>query len=630
MKNSKFLPTLLSIMFALACFQVSVLGQSAEIAKVSASGDTIRWEITVPFSASTVTVSGPSCGVIRKEFKDGSTPSFTAYDRNGNRLPDGQYQYELRLTPVLSAETAKELAETRQKGGGQEADPDCRLRASQPSYPLVQSGAFAIMKGSIVVAGGTEPDGRSAIKTGARKGGVAQVRSAPSRVSTTQDGMMMLASHAVENDPPPISWKTLAALPFPAEPMPDQVIPDDLIVQGSLCVGLDCVNNESFGFDTIRLKENNTRIKFDDTSTSAGFPANDWQLTANDSASGGSSKFSIEDITGSKVPFTITAGASTNSIFVDSTGRVGFRTSTPVLDLHVATSNTPAVRFEQNNSGGFTAQTWDIGANEANFFVRDVTGGSKLSFRIRPGAPTSSIDIAADGDVGIGTASPAFDANSSKFVTIDGGTELSELGVGSNQSGTTANLGQLAFFNSNLVTTEKRNAIIASANDGATNSGNLRFLLTNAGTLSERMRIGANGRVGIGTTAPTEKLEVSGGNIRVTGGSFIDDGTTLNVPDYVFEDDYSLMTLDQLRAYIARQKHLPNMPSAAEVRQNGLNLSQYQMRLLEKIEELTLHVLSEQEQRKEQQKEIEQLKAQIQQLQSRPAARTGKTRSRRR
>src|SRR6201985_2425331 len=89
----------------------------------------------------------------------------------------------------------------------------------------------------------------------------------------------------------------------------DFVIPDDLIVQGSACVGLDCVDGEAFGFDTIRLKENNTRIKFDDTSTSAGFPNNDWQLTANNSASGGQNKFSIEDITGSKVPFTVIAGA---------------------------------------------------------------------------------------------------------------------------------------------------------------------------------------------------------------------------------------------------------------------------------------------------------------------------------
>src|SRR5438874_157500 len=163
-----------------------------------------------------------------------------------------------------------------------------------------------------------------------------------------------------------------------------------------------------------------------------------WHLTANASASGGSSKFSIEDITGSKVPFTVTAGAATNSIFVDSTGRVGFRTSTPVLDLHVSTGNTPALRFEQTNASGFTAQTWDMAGNEANFFVRDVTGGSRLPFRIRPGAPTSSIDISASGNVGIGTASPGalLDVNAGGLtgtVFLSGG------------SGGGSNVGQLTF-----------------------------------------------------------------------------------------------------------------------------------------------------------------------------------------
>ncbi len=106
------------------------------------------------------------------------------------------------------------------------------------------------------------------------------------------------------------------------------------------------------------------------------------------------------------MPFKVLAGAPTGSIFVDSTGRLGLRTTTPVLDLHVATGNTPAMRLEQNGSGGFTAQTWDIAGNEANFFVRDVTGGSRLPFRIRPGAPTSSIDINASGNVGVGLAAP--------------------------------------------------------------------------------------------------------------------------------------------------------------------------------------------------------------------------------
>src|SRR5205823_7593266 len=192
----------------------------------------------------------------------------------------------------------------------------------------------------------------------------------------------------------------------PATPL-DIVQADDVIIQGSLCVGLDCVVNESFGFDTIRLKENNTRIKFDDTSTSSGFPNNDWQLTANDSASGGANKFSIDDVTNSKTPFTVTGNSPTNSLFIASTGKVGFGNSSPGLNLHITATDTPAVRQEQTSGGGFTAQTWDIGANEANWFVRDVTGGSRLPLRIRPGAPTSSVDISASGNVGIGTASPA-------------------------------------------------------------------------------------------------------------------------------------------------------------------------------------------------------------------------------
>ncbi|MCA0365415.1 MAG: hypothetical protein LCH67_15335 [Bacteroidetes bacterium] len=72
----------------------------------------------------------------------------------------------------------------------------------------------------------------------------------------------------------------------------DNVIADDLIVQGSGCLGFDCINNESFGFNTIKLKENNLRIGFDDTSTGV-FPANDWELEANESASGGLNAFSI-------------------------------------------------------------------------------------------------------------------------------------------------------------------------------------------------------------------------------------------------------------------------------------------------------------------------------------------------
>jgi hypothetical protein len=185
----------------------------------------------------------------------------------------------------------------------------------------------------------------------------------------------------------------------------DQVIADDLVVQGGICAGIGCVDNDNFDFITLLMRENNIRVRFDDDSAGS-FPANDWQLVINDTDSGGASKFSIEDITGARIPFTVLAGAPTDAVFINALGRVGFRTNNPGLDLHLQTGDTPAVRFDQTNASGFTAQTWDIGANEANFFVRDLTAGSRLSFRIRPGAPTSSLDIAADGDVGIGIASP--------------------------------------------------------------------------------------------------------------------------------------------------------------------------------------------------------------------------------
>src|SRR5438270_7009097 len=216
--------------------------------------------------------------------------------------------------------------------------------------------------------------------------------------------------------------------------LPDIVTPDDEIIQGSLCVGLDCVNNESFSFDTIRLKENNTRISFNDTSTGAGFPTNDWTIRANSSANGGGNFLAFVDRGASEngdevgtIVFEVDAGASANALRVSSNSKVGLRTATPVLDIHMNTSDTPAVRFEQNSSGGFTAQTWDIGANEANFFVRDVTGGSRLPFRVRPGAPTSSVDISASGNVGIGTASPSnrlhvFTTTSADGLSIDGTT----------------------------------------------------------------------------------------------------------------------------------------------------------------------------------------------------------------
>lgn len=186
------------------------------------------------------------------------------------------------------------------------------------------------------------------------------------------------------------------------EPLPSQVIADDLMVQGSLCVGFDCAATENFGSDTVRIKENNLRIHFDDTSSSASFPNNDWRITVNDQTNGGNNYFSINDATGGLVPLYLAAGAFNNSLYVAAaTGspRVGVGTSNPNVALHVFGDNSPALRLQQQ--GGFGNYSWDVAGNETNCFVRDVNTNT-LPFRIRPNSAANTLMVASDGRVGVG------------------------------------------------------------------------------------------------------------------------------------------------------------------------------------------------------------------------------------
>jgi hypothetical protein len=82
------------------------------------------------------------------------------------------------------------------------------------------------------------------------------------------------------------------------------------------------------------------------------------------------------------------------------------------------------------------------------------------------------------------------------------------------------------------------------------------------------------------------------GNIRVTGGITYGAPET-DIPDYVFEPDYKLMRIEELEKFIEKEKHLPDVPTATEMKEKGLNLSEFQMKLLQKIEELTLYTVQQ-------------------------------------
>ena len=179
----------------------------------------------------------------------------------------------------------------------------------------------------------------------------------------------------------------------------------NLYVDGSQCIGVDCDTFTTFGFSTVILKENNTRITFDDTSApGSGFPDTDWELVANESDINSRNEFRIDDLTAMTRPFRITGGAPSNSLVTGANGFLGVGVLNPLTALHLVTGNTPTIRLQDI---GPSPYTWDIIANEINFGICDFSAGGGLSMQIRPSAPAQSIYIENNGNVGLGTSTPS-------------------------------------------------------------------------------------------------------------------------------------------------------------------------------------------------------------------------------
>ncbi len=119
--------------------------------------------------------------------------------------------------------------------------------------------------------------------------------------------------------------------------------------------------------------------------------------------------------------------------------------------------------------------------------------------------------------------------------------------------------------------------------------------LSTTGTLS----------VGIDTT-------VTGYHVVVDGKAIMEEVKVQDVmgADFVFEDDYDLRTLEETESYIKANKHLPEIPSAAEMQENGISLGEMNIKLLQKIEELTLYMIELKKENAAQQHQIELLQEQ--------------------
>ena len=284
-----------------------------------------------------------------------------------------------------------------------------------------------------------------------------------------------------------------------------------------------------------------------------------------------------------------TIGSTTNPI----TGNIGIGTTSPDNLFQINTTNTGANELLslKNNQGwsSFHGQlqniTWRDGINVVGAIgVRYNAAKTYLDFHSLYNSGYKSdvaMTISGDGNIGIGTTSPDY----------------------------------------NLTVYDESSAIIQvkNANSSSTlqqnTAGGVLNLYTNSGASNVLIRSYGNsyfngGNVGIGTPNPTYLLSVKG---TIGCGEVIVENVT-GWADFVFEDDYNLMPLQELDSYIQENKHLPEIPTSEEVQENGISVGEMNAKLLQKIEELTLYTIEQQKIIEKQQDDYIELKNEIEEL----------------
>ena len=123
-------------------------------------------------------------------------------------------------------------------------------------------------------------------------------------------------------------------------------------------------------------------------------------------------------------------------------------------------------------------------------------------------------------------------------------------------------------------------------------------------TVAYGTHLAVNGKVGIGTTSPDSELTVNG----TIHSKEVKVDLSVPGPDYVFEEDYDLPSLESIQHLIKENKLLPEVPSASVMEEKGIDLGVMNMLLLKKVEELTLHLIDQNEKVERLEKEIQNIK----------------------
>ncbi|PUB29623.1 hypothetical protein C8J95_106279 [Elizabethkingia sp. YR214] len=268
----------------------------------------------------------------------------------------------------------------------------------------------------------------------------------------------------------------------------------------------------------------------------------------------------------------------------NSNGNVGIGTTNPSTNLEIASPNGATLSLTTDKTSakqenplypkidflGYanwpkariaaTEQSYDTHGSKLSFFVNDGTGATSLK---------EMMTINQDSKVGIGTASPSTKLDVSGIIRSS---------IANDEGGT------IDIHNSTKIGS---NAYVWRIYNMTGNYGNSLQFWTyslDGNNNSAKLKLNDNGDI-----AMYGKLEAK--EIKVT---------TTPTADFVFEDSYQLPDLESVEKHIKEKKHLPEIASAAEMQKEGINIGDFQIKLLQKIEELTLYSIEQNKLNKEQ------------------------------
>lgn len=299
----------------------------------------------------------------------------------------------------------------------------------------------------------------------------------------------------------------------------------------------------------------------------------------------------------------------TDAMTITTDGKIGIGITNPYRLLHLhSSSGNQLIQFTSDATGLGSVQGTSLGVASGNDF--QIWNWENGYFRIGTSG-TERFRVDSNGNVGIGgVAASNLDVGNFQNGSVSNEVVLRLRNtVAQNQASNWGSAIEFYNMSNNITSNSLEGAKIISEASQYGWSHNLKFRVFQNNNFQNQIGIDAmtirtNGNVGIGTTNPDSKLAVDGTihtkevKVDLTGWS-----------DFVFESDYELLALEEVEQHIAEKGHLPEIPSEAEVIENGINLGEMDAKLLQKIEELTLYLI-------EQNKEIKELKEKVQSLEN--------------